>query len=145
MSLYVVVPLAPDVRRVIGAVLLTLLPLTSAIACSVAARRAAADARAPWLLFAGAALLVFAGQVAWITEVAAGLGRETFPRASLVLLPLFHPVFVAGAVHALRRDRMRRFAAEIALDGAMILLAGSVLVMRAVVEPAIAMAVADTG
>ncbi len=135
LSLYLIVPLAPTGRHVLGAVLLTLLPLASAVAASVAARRAAADARAAWLLFAGAALLVFAGQVAWAAEVGAGLGTNTFPRSALVLLPLFHPVFVAGVIYALRWDRMRRFGTEIALDGVLIFLAGLILVMRVVVEP----------
>ncbi|MEJ2185152.1 MAG: sensor domain-containing diguanylate cyclase [Gemmatimonadota bacterium] len=135
ISLYLVVPLTPLARRVVGATLLTLLPLASAVACSVAARRAAADARAAWLLFAGAALLVFAGQVAWVAEMDAGLSGDAFPRSALVLLPLFHPVFVAGAIYALRWDRMRRFAPEIALDSVLILLAGLIVVMRLVVEP----------
>ncbi|MEJ2217033.1 MAG: sensor domain-containing diguanylate cyclase [Gemmatimonadota bacterium] len=136
ISLYTVVPLSADTRRIVGATLLTLLPLASVIACSVAARRAAADARAAWLLFAGAALLVFAGQVAWTGEMSAGFTGDTFPPFSLVLLPLFHPVFAAGAVYALRWDRMQRFAKEIALDAVLIFLAGLIVVMRLVVEPA---------
>jgi diguanylate cyclase (GGDEF)-like protein len=135
ISLYVVVPLTPAARRFVGATLLTVLPLASAVACSMAARRAAPDARAAWLLFAGAALLVFAGQVAWVAEIGAGLSRDTFPRSSLLLLPLFHPVFAAGAVYALRWDRMRRFAAEIALDGVLILLVGLIVILRLVIEP----------
>ncbi|MEJ2678895.1 MAG: GAF domain-containing protein, partial [Gemmatimonadota bacterium] len=135
ISLYLVVPLTPVERRITGVVLLTVLPLGSAVACSVAARRAAADARAAWLLFAGAALLVFAGQVAWAAEMSAGLSPDTFPRASVVLLPMFHPIFIAGAIHALRWDRMRRFGAEIGLDSVLIILAGLIVVMRLVVEP----------
>ncbi len=133
--LYLVVPLGAPTRQLMGNTLLTVLPLFGAVACALAASRAARSARLPWTLFMAAAGIATAAQLAWIVEQWASPALAGFPRPSLVVFPLFHPVFMAGALLALRWDRLREVATDVALDGVLVVLAGIVVVLRIGVEP----------
>lgn len=135
VALYMI-PLNPAARHLMGNVLLALLPAAAAVACGVAASRAAEDVRGSWILFGGAAGVVAVAQLAWIIEQQVA-GPGPYPRPSQFLFPLFHPLFIAGGVLALRRDRIREVAPEIALDAVLVLLAGIIVVMRVSVGPLI--------
>ncbi len=145
VALYLLVPLEAGRRYVMGNVLLTGLPLASAVACGLAARRAPLDARLPWMLFAAAAVVATLAQLAWIAEQQVASGLEYPGQPSALLFPLFHPVFMAGIVMALRWDRVKAVLIEIVLDGALVMLAGIIVVLRVAVEPVLRAGVTDTG
>lgn len=135
LALYLV-PLGQAAQLTLGNTLLAAVPLAAAVACGIAASRAAAGVRGSWILFSAAAGVVALGQFAWVIEQQIG-GGAMFPAPSQFVFPLFHPLFIAGSVLALRHKRVREVAAEIALDGVLVLLAGIIVVLRVSVEPLI--------
>ncbi|NJD18707.1 MAG: hypothetical protein FIA95_05420 [Gemmatimonadetes bacterium] len=104
-------------------------PLAAGAACLGAREAAAPEGRAPWRLLAIGALLAAVGQVTYArTEV---LGEYvTFPSMGFHLLVMFHLAFAEGAILALRPAHEGRLAAEIALDGILVLLGASAVVLR---------------
>lgn len=127
-------PLGATARLVLGNGLLAALAVAGAVACGIAASRAAEDVRGSWILFSAAAGVVAMAHLAWAIEQQVA-EPSLFPRPSQFLFPLFHPLFIAGGVLALRRDRIREVASEIATDGVLVLLAGVIVVMRVSAVP----------
>lgn len=107
---------------------LVLAPLAASAACFGA--RAAADmgGRAPWLLFGIGSMLPALGHALSSAASLRGL-YLSFPSHEFHLVVLFHFAFAEGAVLALRPAQEPRLAVEIALDGLLVLLGTSLLVL----------------
>jgi hypothetical protein len=113
--------------------LMVLTPLSASAACLGARRTATAGGRATWLLIAVGAMLA---------ALAQGLSARAefvhiflnFPSAAFLLFVAFHIAFAEGAILALRPAHDLRLSFEIALDGLLVLLGASALVLRFVLD-----------
>lgn len=130
-------PLDPGPRMLAGDLVMVLAPLSASAACMGARMTAVPGGRTTWLLIAGGAFLAAVGQ--------ALAGRAemshlfvSFPSASFLLFVGFHIAFAEGAILALRPAHEPRFALEIALDGLLVLLGASVLVLRFILDQPLA-------
>lgn len=134
----VLVPMPGGARTLLGHVTLTLLPLAAAAGTALAAWRAPSDARVPWLLLCAGSLAALAGQTIWSAGVL-GVGATGPPPGYVHLLfLLFHPLFAAGVAYAMRSERYSSAVADVILDGTLILLVATVVILRLVVEPLLA-------
>ena len=116
-----------------GGLVLVLAALASASACLGAREAASPEGRATWLLLGIGALLAAMGQALYARSELQGL-YVAFPSMGFHLLVAFHLAFAEGAVLALRPAHEGRLAAEIALDGILVLLGASALVLRFVLD-----------
>ena len=116
---------------------LAMAPLAAAAACFGARRVAPPEARTPWLLIGAGSALAALGHAASSGAVLRGV-FPSFPSQEFLLVVLFHLAFAGGAVRALRPAREPRLAVEIALDGSLLLLAVSSLVLRLVLDQPLA-------
>lgn len=120
-------------RVVSWQIALILAPLAAAAACMGARRAASSTGRATWQILAIGALLATMSQLVYarveVLELAA-----PFPSMGFHLLVAFHLALAEGAILALRPAHEPRTAAEIALDGALILLAASAITLRVVLD-----------
>ncbi len=130
-------PTAPLYRQVAEEGTTMLAALAASAACLAARSTAAPGGRATWLLVALGAMLVALGQglSARIELVHLYAG---FPSAAFFLFVAFHLAFAEGAILALRPSREPRLAVEIALDGLLVLLAVSALVLRFLLDAPLA-------
>ena len=116
-------------QPVAGHFVMVLAPLAAA-AASLGAREAAVpEGRATWLLLSIGSLLAGLGQAIWAR---AELLEQyvAFPSMGFHLVVAFHLAFAEGAILALRPAHEGRLAAEIALDGILVLLGASAIVLR---------------
>jgi hypothetical protein len=127
-------PLAgPDAGVILSNVVVVLAPLTASAACLGARGAADPGARTTWLLVAGGAVLAAVGHALSARADFSGAYIE-FPSIQFYLLTLFHLALAEGAILALRPARDPRLALEVALDGVILLLAASALVLRFFLE-----------
>lgn len=112
-----------------GHLVMVLAPLAAAAAGLGAREAAAPEGRATWLLLSLGSLLAALGQALWAR---AELLEQyvAFPSMGFHLVVAFHLAFAEGAILALRPAHEGRLAAEIALDGILVLLGASALVLR---------------
>jgi signal transduction histidine kinase len=122
-------PYALVARRLV----FVLSPLAAAASC-MGARAAAIDAgRATWLLLTVGSSLAALGQA--LVGRAELLGYLiVFPSIGFHLLVAFHLAWAEGAILALRPAQEPRLALEIALDGLLVLLGTSAVVLRFVLD-----------
>jgi hypothetical protein len=116
-----------------GQAVLILTPLAAAHACAGSRAFAVEAARPTWLLLAVGSALAALGQAyrAWALLFERHPG---FPSIDFHLLVAFHVAFAEGALLALRPAHKGRFAAEIALDGILVLLGASAIVLRFTID-----------
>jgi len=131
----IVALVAPWPHRVLAVDLVMVLsPLAASAACFGARKASAPGGRATWLLVGIGALLATLGQA---LSARAELGGQVlvFPSPAFPLFIAFHIAFAEGAILALRPAHEPRLALEIALDGLLVLLAASALVLRFILDP----------
>lgn len=128
------IPLLPAAVAPLGRNLVFVLAPLAASASCLGARAAATPAgRATWLLIAVGSILAALGQA--LLGRAELLGQLIiFPSIGFHLLIAFHLAFAEGAILALRPAQEPRLAIEIALDGLLVLLGTSAVVLRFVLE-----------
>jgi len=119
-------PLAEGMVMVLAA-------LASASACLGAREAATPEGRATWLLLGIGAILAAMGQALYARSELLD-EYVAFPSMRFHLLVAFHLAFAEGAILALRPAHEGRLAAEIALDGILVLLGASALVLRFVLD-----------
>lgn len=121
---------------------LVLAPLAGAAACLGARESAPSEARATWLILGIGTTLAAAGQALYARAL---LLDEfiAFPSLGFHLTVAFHFAFAEGAVLALRPAHEGRLAAEIALDGILLLLGASALVLRVALDPSLSSGVLE--
>lgn len=126
-------PVASLYQAVAGDMTMVLAPLAASAACLGARRAAAPGGRATWLLIGIGAILAALGQTlsarAELVHIYA-----SFPSPAFLLVIAFHISFAEGAILALRPSHEPRLALEIALDGLLVLLGVSALVLRFVLD-----------
>ena len=118
-----------------GGVALVFAPLSAAAACMAARAHAEPGGRRTWLLIAVGAALAALGQAISARASMDLDGMVHFPSPAFVLFLAFHVLFAEGAILALRPARDPRLALEIGLDGLLVLLAASGLILRLVLDP----------
>ena len=127
----------PYLQSVSANLVMVLAPLAAAASC-VGARHAAPPAgRATWLLLALGSILAALGQALYARRDLLG-ELPAFPSVSFHLLVAFHFAYAEGAILALRPAHEGRSAAEIALDGLLLLLGASAVVLRLVLDEPLA-------
>lgn len=134
---------AGNLRILMGQLVMVLAPLAAASACMGARTAAPPEARATWLLLAIGATLAAGGQAIY----ARALLLEqfvVFPSMAFHLTVAFHFAFAEGAILALRPAHEGRLAAEIALDGLLVLLAASAVVLRVALDPSLSAGLLDS-
>lgn len=121
--------LPSPLRSWAGQAVLVLAPLAAAAACLGARAAAVEEGRPTWLLLAVGSALAAVGQA---YQALALLGEQhvVFPSLGFHLMVAFHVAFAEGALLALRPAHEGRLAAEISLDGALVLLGTSAIVLR---------------
>lgn len=132
-GLVALLPLTSGVRSLAGDLMMVLAPLSASAACLGARMTSAPGGRTTWLLISGGALLAALGQ-ALVARAEMSHVFVSFPSASFLLFVAFHVAFAEGAILALRPAHEPRLALEIALDGLLVLLAASVLVLRFILD-----------
>ncbi len=132
-GLVALLPISPFRRVWAADLLMVLAPVSASSACMGARVTAAPGGRTTWLLISAGALLAALGQaLAARAELAHVL--LSFPSASFLLFVAFHIAFAEGAILALRPAHEPRLALEIALDGLLVLLGASALVLRFILD-----------
>ncbi len=117
---------ALDVALVLG-------PFAAAAACLGARSAADSGGRAPWLLMTIGSMLAAAGHALSSSAALQGLYLE-FPSHEFHLIVLSHFAFAEGAILALRPAQEARLAVEIALDGMLVLMASSLVVLAFILD-----------
>lgn len=125
-----------------GQWVMVLAPLAAAAACMGARRAAPDEARATWLLLGMGSMLAAGGQA---LHARALLLEQfvPFPSMAFHLMVAFHVAFAEAAILALRPAHEGRSAAEIALDGVIVLLAVAAVVLRTVLDPGLSQGILD--
>jgi len=113
-------------------------PAVAAAACFHAGRVLPPEQRATWRWFAAAAAVAALGQILVAGEEIALGAAASHASAGRVVALLFYPLFGIGAVVELRGSRTPRFVAEVALDGVLIIAAGTAALIRTGLEPLVA-------
>ncbi len=120
-------------RPFAGHLVMVLAPLAAAAASFGAREASAPEGRATWLLLALGSVLAATGQALFAR--AELLERYVaFPSMGFHLVVAFHLAFAEGAILALRPAHEGRLAAEIALDGILVLLGASAVVLRVALD-----------
>ncbi len=125
-----------------GGLALVLTSLAAASACLGAREAATPEGRATWLLLGIGAILAAMGQALYARIELLGQ-YVPFPSMGFHLFIAFHIAFAEGAVLALRPAHEGRLATEIALDGILVLLGASALVLRFVLDEPLSLGLLD--
>jgi len=125
-----------------GGLALVLSALAAASACLGAREAAAPEGRATWLLLGVGAIVAAMGQALYARADLLGQ-YVAFPSMGFHMLVVFHFAFAEGAILALRPAHEGRLAAEIALDGLLVLLGASALVLRLVLDEPLSLGLLD--
>jgi hypothetical protein len=125
--------LPAHLRPLAGHLVMALAPLAAAAACLAARDAAVPEGRATWLLLALGSVLAGLGQALWAR---AELLEQyvAFPSMGFHLIVAFHLAFAEGAILALRPAHEGRLAAEIALDGILVLLGAAAIMLRVALD-----------
>lgn len=129
---------------VVGQWAMVAAPLAAAAACFGARAAAPPEGRATWLILGIGTLLAAAGQALYARALLLD-AYVAFPSVGFHLVLAFHFAFAEGAVLALRPAHEGRLAGEIALDGMLVLLGASAVVLRAALDPALTRGILDLG
>ncbi len=130
-------PLMPSGTSVLAReAALVLGPVAAALACLAARRQSPTAGGATWQILAIGNLLAAMSQALYARAEVLGIEIE-FPSLAFHLLVIFHFALAHAAVVALRPAHEARGAAEIVLDGTLLLLGSSALLLRLSLDEAL--------